>query len=309
MNDFEQNPPLGSGQDDDEYPSVNREQIEAARAANNTWFFEKREMEMFGARGYIESGTDILDAKGEETGAIMIHKFAWTKETPFVTREGAFKTSLRRVGRNTKQNVKTTQSVPANAKLYADTIQGGVIRRLVNGEPVDIEKSREEMLQFAKYYPESASEAVEAWLESCSFEILDERKGDNFDWIFQNTPVKQVLWYIGNRENPLAAGIITFNSPPSEEREKFDDEVQRIDSDKKGDVTFAELSESFTRKIQYGQKFLSNVDGISVETEGNPFQTELKQKFIVLFNPIWFVEAVELMHDSFNFTKGKSAKT
>lgn len=293
----------------DEYNSVNREQIEAARAAGNVWTFEERELEMFVANGYIESATDILDPKGEETGAIMIHKFAWTKETPFVNRERAFKTSLRRVGRNTKQNIKTTQSVPANAKLYADTICGGIIRQTINGEAVDIEKSREDMLEFARHYPESASEAVEAWLESASFELLDERTGDNFDWMFQNLPVKRVLWYIGDRSNPIAAAVLTFNAPPSEERSKFDEEVQNIDSDKKGDVNFAELTESFPRKLQYGQKFLQSVEGIAVEAEGVNYAPEFKQKFITLFNPIWFVEAVEVMHESFTFTKGKSAKS
>lgn len=292
----------------DEYQSVNREQIEAARAAGNTWLYKEREMEMYVAQGYVEISTEILNS-GEPTGAVMIHQFGWDRETAFVKHERSFKTSLVRVGRSARQKVKTTQAVPPNAALYADLIQGGIIRRMENGEPVDQVKTREQMLDFARFYPESASEAVETWFESARFKILEENESNNFDWMFTNLPVKKVLFYIGEEENPLAAGILTFNSPSKEEREKFDEEVQNIESEKKGDLNFAELSENFGKKIQYGSKHLAEVEGIAVGAEGVKFNAEMKQKFITLFNPIWFVEAVETMHDSFVFTKGKSARS
>ncbi len=295
---------------EDEYQSVNREHIEAARAAGNTWFYKDVELEMFVAKGYIETVTEINNpATGESSGAVLIHKFSWDKENAFIARERAFKTSLSRVGRSAKQRVKTTQAVPTNAALYASLIQGGMIRQIENGKQKDDEKSREEMLEFVRLYPESASEAIETWLDAAKFKLVDDSSINNFDWIFQNHPVKKVLWYIGEENNPVAAGILTFRSPSAEERQRLDDEVQNIESEKKGDVNFAELSENFAKKLEYGAKLLTNIEGISVEREGNPYvadsNSQVKRRFITLFNPIWFVEAVETMHESFNFTKGK----
>ncbi len=306
MSEFEENK-LNA---DEGYQSGNQSNIEAARAAGNVWNFNGREMEMFVARGYIESATEILNpATQESTGALLIHKFQWSKAAPFITREKAFKTSLSRVGRSNKQKIKTTQLQPVNADLYAALIQGGIIRQMKDGEPVDIEKSREDMLDFARLYPEAASEAIETWLESAKFKLLDDNYGVDFNWIFTNTPVKNVLFYIGDEDNPDVAAIFTFNSPPTEEREKFDEAVQNIESEKKGDVNFAELSENFMSKVQFGMKYLKSVEGIALETEGKAFTgttNEEKEKFLILFNPIWFVDAVETMLDGFNFTKGKS---
>lgn len=296
---------------DQGYQSVNQSNIEAARAAGNVWDYNGREMEMFVARGYIETATEILNpATQESTGAILIHKFGWSKAAPFIAREKAFKTSLRRVGRSSKQKIKTTQLQPVNAELYAELIQGGIIRRMENGETIDIEKTRDDMLGFARLYPEAASEAIETWLESGKFKLLDDNYGTDFNWIFTNLPVKKVLFYIGDEDNPDVAAIFTFNSPPKEEREKFDEDVQNIESEKKGDVNFAELSENFMSKVQFGMRYLKSAEGIAVETEGKAFvgaTNEEKEKFLILFNPIWFVDAVETMLEGFNFTKGRSA--
>lgn len=309
MNETNENPPVKAETETDEYQSVNSENIEAARAANNVWIYKDREKEMYVANGYVESATEILNpTNSEPTGAIMIHKFQWTKEAPFITRERAFSTSLLRVGRSTKQKVKTTQLVPVNADLYAELIQGGIIRRTVDGQPIDITKTREEMLEFARIYPEGASEAIETWFDSATIELLDDTATDNFDWIFENQPVRRVLWFIGDRDNPVAAGILTFKSPPRENRAKFDEDVQNIESERRGDVNSAEVTENFAKKLQYGATYLSAVEGIAVETEGQAYTDALKQKFITLFNPIWFADCVEAMHESFNFTKGKSGK-
>jgi len=305
MSEFDENPPKGENETNGET------NLDAARAAGNVWNFNGREMEMFVARGYIESATEILNpATQESTGAVLINKFQWSKAAPFIAREKAFKTSLSRVGRSSKQKIKTTQLQPVNAELYAALIQGGVIRQMQDGELVDVEKSREDMLNFARLYPEAASEAIETWLESAKFKLLDDNYGVDFNWIFTNTPVKKVLFYIGDEDNPDIAAIFTFNSPPKEEREKFDEDVQNIESERKGDVNFAELSENFMSKVQFGMRYLKSVEGIAVEEEGKAFtgtNNEEKEKFLILFNPIWFVDAVETMLDGFNFTKGRSA--
>jgi hypothetical protein len=145
------------------------------------------------------------------------------------------------------------------------------------------------MLRFTHLYPEAASEAIETWLESGKFKLLDDNYGVDFNWIFTNLPVKKVLFYIGDEDNPDVAAIFTFNSPPKEEREKFDEDVQNIESEKKGDVNFAELSENFMSKVQFGMKYLKSVEGIAIETEGKAFvgeKAEEKEKFLVLSNPI-----------------------
>jgi len=229
--------------DEEGYQSVNQTQIDAAREAGNVWDFNGREMEMFVGRGEIESATEIINpATQEPTGALMIHQYAWDKSQPFITHENAFKTSLSRVGRSSRQKIKTTSATKANSELYAELVQGGVIRRFENGKEVDVEKTRAEMLEFARLYPESASEAIDVWLESAKFKLLDDNFGNDFNWIFTELPVKKVLWYIGDESDPIAAAVLTFNSPPREKREKFEEEVQNIESEKKGDQNFAELS-------------------------------------------------------------------
>jgi hypothetical protein len=253
----------------------------------------------------------------EPTGAVLIHNFTWEKSQPFIKHENAFKTSLSRVGRSTKQKIKTTSATKAHSELYATTIQGGIIRRVENGNEIDIEKSRAEMLEFARLYPESAAEAVEMWLESAKFKLLDENYGDDFNWVFTELPVKKVLWYIGDEENPIAAAILTFNSPPREKREQFEEDVQNIESEKKGDQNFAELSENFVRKVAFGLEYLKGVEGIAVGEEGKTYAAsiaglsgkslnEAKETFVMLWNPIWFAGALETMLEAFSFTKGKS---
>lgn len=296
--------------------SVNQSDLDAAREAGNVWNYKGKELEVFVARGYIESATEIINPSTQEpTGAVLIHQFGWENAKPFIKRENAFKTSLSRVGRSTRQKVKTTQIVPVNADFYAELIQGGIIRRYEDGEPVDIQKSREEMLDFARLYPESASEAIESWLESGKCKLLDDNYGNDFNWVFTNLPVKKVLWYIGDEENPVAAAILTFNSPPKEKREKLDEDIQNIESERKGDQNFAELSENFARKVEFGLNYFHSVETMAFEREGNIFDTtglsgrpllEKKERLITLWNPIWFADAVDTMLEAFNFTKGKS---
>ena len=167
------------------------------------------------------------------------------------------------------------------------------------------------MLEFARLYPESASESIDVWLESGRFKVLDDFSTD-FAWIFTNLPVKRVLWYIGEESNPDVAAIFTFNSPPKEERERFEDEVQNLDTDRLGEMNLAELSENFKAKVNFGLKFFKSAEGIAYKEEGQilPENASLleKEDFITLFNPVWFVEALEAMLESFNFTKGKQQK-
>lgn len=293
-------------------------QLDLAREAGNVWNFNGKELEMYVARGDVKAATEIINPSTQEpTGALMIHLYEWTNSQPFILHENAFKTSLSRVGRSTRQKVKTTSATKANADLYAATIQGGIIRRFENGKEIDLEKTRAEMLEFARLYPESASEAIEIWLESAKFKLLDDNFGTDFNWIFTELPVKKVLWYIGEESNPIAAAILTFNSPPREKREKFEEEVQNIESEKKGDQNFAELSENFVRKVAFGLEYLKSVEGIAVGEEGKTYAAsiegltgkkldEAKELFVTLWNPIWFAGAVETMLEAFNFTKGKS---
>lgn len=287
-----------------------KSQLDLAREAGNVWTFNGREIEMFVARGEADVPVSIVNpATQDETGATMIHRLRWQKDAPFIKREGAFKTTLRSVGRSKEQDVDTTQLIPVNKDFYAELIEGAtILAPKGNGEFNEIEKLRDDMLNMARLYPESASEVIESWMDAATIKLLGEEDGDSFDWMFTERNVIRAQWTLGDPENPVAAAIISFKSPTSERRDQFDDDVQKIKSEKKGDVKIAKLSESFVKKLQYGAEHLVKVEGIAVGEEGVTYTDALKQKFITLFNPIWFVECVELMHESFDFFKSKSAK-
>lgn len=290
--------------------TVEKTQLELAREAGNTWVLEGRELEMFVAEGRASVAVDLLNRQTRQpNGETLIHNFGWEKNDPFIVREQSLKTKLKSVGRNTKQEVDSASIVAPNAKLYSSIIQGGV-RMIPNGDGgINTEEfSREQMLQLAKNFPEMASEAIESWLDGWQFELVDEEAG-SMDWMFSNTSVVKVLGWIGLRSIPDAACILTFASPPAEKREKYEEERQKINSDRVGELKIAEVSESFPRKIQYGEQYLQSVEGVAVGEPGVIYNDKLKQKFITLFGPLFFVEAVDKMHESFDFTKGKAANS
>jgi hypothetical protein len=292
---------------DDSYKSVNADQIAALKVGENVWNFNGQELQKYPAFGEASVETIILDrVTRDETGAVLIHIFKWTDSNPFVKHQSAFSTTLRRVGRSSDQEIDSTRATPINAALYAEIITGGVIRvPKGNAEFDDIPKSRDEMLEFARIYPESASEAIENWLDAGHVELIDE-SNDSFDWMFQTQSVVKVFWWLGEKDNPIFAAILTFKAPHAERRNEFDKDVQKIKSRKQGEINVAQLSESFVKKVQYGSQHLQSVEGVLVGPDGVDYSEKLKQVFITNFNPIWFVDATEAMHESFDFTKGKA---
>ena len=299
-----------NSEETESYQSVNQAQIEAARTANNTWVFEEKEREMYVANGETLVATAVIDRTTKNvSGTVLIHNFKWIDEKAFSERENSFVTTMRRVGRSNDQLINTTHNATVNAKLYASLVSGGaVVVPLGNGQTTETEKTRDEMLEFARIYPEAASEAIETWLESAHFEIVED-SASAFDWMFTSGSTIKIKWWIGDKDEPLAAGYITFKSPVSEERKRHDDEVQNIKSRRQGEINIAEMSENFGKKLAYGLKHLLSVEGIAIGSEGVVYNEKLKRDFVIKFNPIWFVQAVELMHESFDFTKGKSAKS
>lgn len=292
--------------------------ITAAREAGNTWMFNGKEIQKYVARGENQVATSILNKKtGEETGALMIHKFKWSKETAFVERESSFKTSLRRIGRATAQDVDTAHLITVNSEFYIKIVSGGELRIPEgNGEFRVEDISQEDMIKHAHLYPESASEAIETWLESPTFELYTEEE-NTFRFLFEAPDKTQVLWLLGNRDNPVAAAIFTFKSPTSEKRKEYDQAVQKIKTDRQGEVSKTILEQNFMKKIQHGIDHLVAIDGIAIGSEGNDFTIDKSDKktkgqiedFVILFGPTWFAEVVDVMHDSFDFMKGKSGKS
>lgn len=282
-------------------------QIDLARDAGNTWTFDEKEMEMYVADGTAAVAVAILDRKTRQVnGVTMVHHFKWEKNDPFLIREQDFTTKMKTVGRGTEQEIDTTNMTEPNAKLYAAIVQSGVmIIPRGNGETEEKEVSRTQLLEFARLYPESASEVVETWLDGWHFEVMGEE--ECFDYMFEELPTVKVFGWIGNRDNPVKAVILTFTSPSKEERTKFEDERQIIKSDRIGDQKFAEVRQSFIKQYQYGRKFLKDVHGSAVGAPGVKYTPELKDRFITYFNPITFCEAVEKMHESFGFMQGKAA--
>ena len=290
--------------------SAERTQLELAREVGNVWTFEGREMEMFVAEGKASVGVDVLDrASQQPSGATVIHNFGWDRKDPFIIREQSLKTKLKSVGRQTRREVDQTSVVAPNARLYEAIVQSGEqILQGLDDQPQIESLSRSQMLEMAKNYPEFASEAIESWLEGWHFEVITEDKG-SLDWIFAAPTVVKVFGWIGLRSIPDAACILTFTAPTASKREKYEEEVQKINSDQVGELKIAEVSESFIRKLQYGEQHLQSVEGVAVGAPGIAYSDKLKEDFITLFSPLAFVEAVEKMHESFSFTKGKAARS
>lgn len=292
---------------DNEYDSQNKFQIEAARKANNTWTFEGRELEMFVARGEAEVAVNVFDqAKTVETGVTLVHRFAWTAPDAFVIRENSFKTNLSRIGRRTEQKINTAHLATVNSEFYKSIIKSGKLRiPEVNGKADVNELTQDQMIEHANIYPEAVSEAIETWLDAADIARFD-KIGSDFSFLFKVPDSVKILWVLGKREAPVAAGVFTFQAPSAEERAKYEESVQNIETKRRGDVSSTDIEENFLKKVQYGGKLLLDVEGIAVGEEGVKYDKALKEKFIVLFNPIWFGDVVDVMHSTFDFMKGRS---
>ncbi len=294
-----------------------KSQIELAREANNTWTFKgkdfEREMEMYVADGKAFPQTEVMDRNsGLPSGALMLHKLGWESPAAWIARESAFKTQLKRVGRSQDQEIDTAHLITVNSELYRSIVQGGLLKIPTgNGQFTEEEVDRDQMVKFANLYPEGASEAVETFLEQWHFTLFDNSINMSFKFLFEASEFVKVLALLGSRDPQLAkrAGIFTFKTPTSEIRRDYDQAVNRIKSKKQGEVSIAELEENFMAKIRYGTMHLVDVEGIAVGTPGTRFNHDDKkqvQKFIELFCPSLFSDAVDKMHESFDFMKGKS---
>lgn len=297
-------PDTGQGKSED------KDTIAAARAVGNTWEFEGRELEMFVARGEAAVATSIVEPGGDsDTGASLIHRFGWTKPDPFVIRENSFKTNLSRVGRRAEQKINTAHLATVNATFYKGIITGGsLIESSANSKHNTQELSQAQMLDHANIYPESASEAIESWLDAAVVERLSD-KGSGFEFLFKAPDVIRILWYLGLRDQPTAAGVFNFRAPTSERRATYDESVQNVETKRRGDVSSTEIEENFLKKVQYGAEHLLNVEGVAVGAEGKPYDMKSREEFITLFNPIWFGDIVDTMHSTFDFMKGKSKQS
>lgn len=294
-----------------------KSQIELAREAGNTWTFKgkdfEREMEMYVADGKAFPQTEVMNREtGLPSGALMRHHLAWSSPSAWIARESAFKTQLKRLGRSQDQEIDTAHLVTVNSDLYKEVVADGIL--LVpqgNGKFEEQQISREQMVSFANLYPEGASEAIETFLEQWHFSLFDNSVNMNFKFLFEASEYVRVLALLGSRDPQLAkrAGVFTFKTPTSETRRDYDQAVNRIKSKKQGEVSIAELEENFMAKMRYGTMHLVDVEGIAVGAPGVRFNKEDRvqvQKFIEAFCPSLFADAVDKMHESFDFLKGSS---
>lgn len=295
--------------------AIEHDTLEAAREAGNTWKHNGKEMEMYVARGETVVETIIKNrSTGEDSGARLRHYLKWGDNgTPFIEREASFKTSLRRVGRSNEQEIDVAHQTTVNSKFYRQIIDRGELVIPTGNNQFDvIPKTLAEMIRHSEIYPESASEAIESWLECGKCSILED-EAFQFAFLFETSEFVKVLWTLGNKDNPVAAAVLTFKAPDSETRRNYEQEVQKVKSKKQGETSVAELSDNFLKKISYGQRHLMSVEGIAVGKEGVKFNRSLGadhfDEFITKFNPIWFAEAVEVMHESFDFMRGESGNS
>lgn len=277
----------------------------------STWEYEGKTINSYLACGEAAVEVNILNLNTRQpTGSFLRHIFKWDGDGAFIARESKNVTKLKRIGRSHDQEVDTVHQVTNDAEFYTAVISSGVIRKLVgNSEFDDIEKSREEMLKLAANFPEDASESIQAWLDSASFELVENDFTNNFDYLFETPDVIKVKWTLGQKENPIAMAILSFSPPKSEVRKEYEDRLQKIKSKRVGELSIAELNENFAAKLKYGANALIDVQGIDVLEPGQRFTKELKNKFIVFWNPIWFGDAVDTMQEAFSRTEGKSAKS
>jgi hypothetical protein len=310
MNDFQNTSQPESNVETDEYQSQSESIIKAARAAGNTWDFNGTELQKFVARGEASIETSVLDrGTREPSGTLLIHNFKWSKETPFATRAGAMVTQLRRTGRSSDQDIEAAHLVTINADLYKEIVIGGELKiPKGNSEFETRELSREDMIKHANLYPESASEAIETWIASATIDVISETEEGNLDYLFEADETVKVKWTLGNKDAPVAAAYIIFKTPPSEARKGFDQSVSKMKMKRLGDTNINEIRENFPKKIEYGLRYLLDIQGIAIGTEGRDFDksSEMKKAFVALWNPLWFTEAVEAVQESFEIVSGKS---
>lgn len=309
MSEFDRNNQPASNVDTDEYQSAAASQIDAARAANNTWDYNGTELQKFVARGEAAVETSVLDRSTKEpSGTLLIHNFTWSKETPFATRAGAMVTQLRRTGRSSDQDIEASHLVTINADLYKEIVVGGQLKVPKNGEYETRELSRDEMVKHANLYPESASEAIETWIASATIDVISETEEGNLDYLFEADDTVKVGWFLGPKEAPVAAAYLIFQAPPSEARKGFDQAVSKMKMKRLGDTNINEIRENFPKKIEYGLKYLVDIKGIAIGEEGRDFDksSDMKKAFVALWNPLWFTEAVEALQESFEVVSGKS---
>lgn len=276
------------------------------------FLLEERELSVpvYKAIGRISSKTDVTNTDTDEpTGAYLVHNFAWNDEKPFVEREVSSKTQLKQIGRSKDQEIDTAHRVTVNSTLYQKIVQSGTLFvPLGNGEFDQKEISKEQMIQHGKIYPESADEAIEQVVNIPNVSRYGNSfSASGFEFLFQAPEQIQILWTLGSKANPNFAGLFTFKSPSSEERESYEQAVQKITSKRRGDMSIAELEENFVKKIQYGAKHLLKVEGITYGQDDREFTKDPKElnEFIVNFNPLWFAELIDKMHSCFAFMKAK----
>lgn len=286
-----------------------KEEIKSSEP-EHTWECSGKKVPLFLACGEAAVETNIVSLKDRQpTGNVLRHIFKWDRDSAFIKKESANITKLKRLGRSNEQEVDTSNQVTINAEFYKSLIDLGLIRVLEgNSQYKEIEKTREDMIKLASNFPEDASEAIETWLEQCSVEVVEEDYTGDFEYLFETPETIRVKWTLGQKDNPLAIAILTFKPPKSETREAYEDGLQKIKSRKIGELSVAELSENFARKIKYGSEHLIEVEGIRIGDIETKYSPALKQKFIVLWNPIWFADCVDSMHESFYRTEGKSGK-
>lgn len=281
--------------------------LEEAKLAGNTWNFEDRDWEMYVARGEESAATLILDTQ-ENPVAEFIHTWNWKEKgiDPFVYRENNSSTKLQRLGRSTKQQIDSANDRKFNAELYKQLIVSGAIKTPDgNGGFNTDEKSQKDLIELANKKPEVASEAVDAWMDSASFERYMLPGQTPIDLLFNDVSELAFLFTLGNKKQPITKGLFIFDVAGADERTEFNRQVQQIATDRKQDVQITEITENFNLKLRFGQKHLQKVEGICVGEPGQLVDNSNKAEFLKLFNPNWFAELTMLYAEVFDYTRGK----
>lgn len=281
-------------------------QLAAARAVNNAWKFEGRELEKFVARGEAHLAQSILHPVSEKEVAKLIHLLKWEKDTAFLKRVKSQKTNLESIGRQTSQRVQAADEIGANVELYKEFVQSGVLLKSnSSGEIIETSLNRQEMLDRVRRSTNAVSEVIEGWFEAGRTEIYFADESEAVDFFINPPDEVKVLWWIGDRENPAAAAVFTFKTPNADVQTEYRENGAYVNRSNRGDVKVTEITQNLTLRLRLSAQHLISVEGVAVETEGTDFTQENKSRFVMLFNPIWFADAVDALFEVFGKTKGK----
>ncbi len=297
-----------SGGDDDkpvndkpeDAPKVD-ENLEAAKAAGNTWDFKGKTWELYLANQTGGMARPVV-VEGETVGIIGA-EFAWNESEPFLDYlDFEFRNET-----NIKDQVtesKNKNEIIQGAKLFRETCQKGFLIPIDEfgnrGEQQDL--TRAELMEMTD--AETQSDLAINW-------IIQYRIRRHFPEGYSK--LKEALkpsnlffeFYIGENKNPRHCLLFEFDVPTKDARRSYEDDVRHTEREQEGDNVIVRTIIDNKKKLNFAKKYFRSVKGVTLNQIGNPFQEGNDQHtkdFKLGFNPRWFIALADEIVDAFHTT-------